>query len=308
MNLDNEDYFESSIQEENSTPQKDTKYILMPDGSKKYKKSKVDRICIYCGKTFSTKKAGKTTAIFCSRSCASTSVNSRPDVIQKRKDLHPVILVEKKCAYCGESFTHKSHGKKSAKIRFCSQSCSAKWRVRQPEIILSSRSEQKIEKLRVSTTKQMLDPVLRKMHSDRMKLNNPMQMPGIIEKVSAKLKGRAFKNRGGNGQLTIPQLSLWRELNLPESALEYPIATSSVKHLYQHIPGCYKSDIAIPDIFLSIEVDGMSHGTTKVKALDKLKTEVLNSLGWRVVRFTNKEILENLPMVIGIIRQYMTSK
>jgi very-short-patch-repair endonuclease len=67
-------------------------------------------------------------------------------------------------------------------------------------------------------------------------------------------------------------------------------------------------DIAIPEIKLAIEVDGESHkgmfGQSKEEKQtdDKLKDQQLQFLGWKVIRFTNKEVKNNLDKCVKIIK------
>ena len=72
--------------------------------------------------------------------------------------------------------------------------------------------------------------------------------------------------------------------------MEHVIIVTPVKHLFKSLPNHYKVDLAIPEKKIAIEVDGSSHKTKKWKFLDKRKTEVLNSLGWKVLRFWNEEV------------------
>jgi len=68
-------------------------------------------------------------------------------------------------------------------------------------------------------------------------------------------------------------------------------------------------DIAIFSPKIAIEVDGSSHTDpifcTKEEKIvdDKLKDEQLSSLGWKVIRFTNEEVKNNLDTVVEKIRK-----
>jgi ATP-dependent DNA helicase RecG len=65
-------------------------------------------------------------------------------------------------------------------------------------------------------------------------------------------------------------------------------------------------DVACPASLLAVEIDGSSHNTRKWKFLDARKTEVLNALGWRVLRFSNQQVREDLPSVLDAIKSSMT--
>jgi valyl-tRNA synthetase len=58
---------------------------------------------------------------------------------------------------------------------------------------------------------------------------------------------------------------------------------------------------------LVIEVDGGYHTDPEIQKLDTLKTEILNELGYKVIRFTNDEILANTDAVVEAIREALLS-
>ncbi len=58
---------------------------------------------------------------------------------------------------------------------------------------------------------------------------------------------------------------------------------------------CLKENIVI-------EVDGGYHNTPEIKELDKLKKEILKSHGFRVIRFTNDEVLFKLDRTLRLIK------
>jgi very-short-patch-repair endonuclease len=61
--------------------------------------------------------------------------------------------------------------------------------------------------------------------------------------------------------------------------------------------GCYIVDFYCAKQKLAIEIDGDSHYSETASEYDKKRTERLKSLGVTVVRYTNKEIMENLDGV-----------
>jgi len=149
-----------------------------------------------------------------------------------------------------------------------------------------------------------MNPHLSKRTSERMKKKNPMMNPESLKKMKEKLKGRTFLSRGGNGQIT-PQQELLHQMLGDGWEMELPILTESVKMLFKSLPPCYKVDIGNPNLKISIEIDGKSHKTKKWKYLDKRKTKILNSLGWKVLRFWNEEVMTNPQMCIQKIQEYM---
>lgn len=66
--------------------------------------------------------------------------------------------------------------------------------------------------------------------------------------------------------------------------------------------GRYVADFVCVDERLIIELDGDSHDVRQV--YDQARTDALQSLGYRVLRFTNVDVLENLDGVLNeILRQ-----
>ena len=141
--------------------------------------------------------------------------------------------------------------------------------------------------------------------SARMKANNPNANPAWKKKMSKLMSGRTFLARGGNGKLTPQQVAVAMALGLP---MEYAIPTGPVKHQFKSLPNSYKVDVADPSQKLVIEIDGWTHNTKKWKFLDKRKTEVLNALGWSVLRFSNQRVDSDLEAVLKEIRAFTVSK
>ena len=55
---------------------------------------------------------------------------------------------------------------------------------------------------------------------------------------------------------------------------------------------------------LVIELDGAVHQSSKVQEYDKKRTEILNELGYTVIRFENKMVFENLESVLSEISEH----
>nr|WP_262494682.1 vitamin B12 dependent-methionine synthase activation domain-containing protein [Flavobacterium davisii] len=76
----------------------------------------------------------------------------------------------------------------------------------------------------------------------------------------------------------------------------------------QHIIGQYIVDFVCLEKNLIVEVDGAIHNLQEQIERDKLRTEWLESKGFEVIRFTNKEVLANLFETIEKIRQRLSVK
>lgn len=67
----------------------------------------------------------------------------------------------------------------------------------------------------------------------------------------------------------------------------------------------FRIDIAFPDALLAIEIDGWTHHGRFKKDFqrDRTRQNALTLQGWRVLRFFNKEIVDDLPQVLAHITQ-----
>jgi len=66
----------------------------------------------------------------------------------------------------------------------------------------------------------------------------------------------------------------------------------------QHIIGQYIVDFVCLEKFLVVEIDGLIHQLPDNKANDEERTKWLNEKGFKVIRFTNEEIISNTEKVI----------
>ena len=67
----------------------------------------------------------------------------------------------------------------------------------------------------------------------------------------------------------------------------------------QHPIGGHIADFAIPACKLVIELDGGQHATDE--AADERRAEALNARGYRVIRFWNSDVFENLDGVLQAV-------
>ncbi|HHT9120402.1 MAG TPA: endonuclease domain-containing protein [Candidatus Hypogeohydataceae bacterium YC41] len=73
----------------------------------------------------------------------------------------------------------------------------------------------------------------------------------------------------------------------------------------QKIIGNYIVDFYCPQANLIIEVDGGQHYSDEGKRKDTLRDDYMASLGLKVLRFSDKEVLENLKGVIEKIWEHL---
>ena len=71
----------------------------------------------------------------------------------------------------------------------------------------------------------------------------------------------------------------------------------------QYSVGGFAIDFVCPEIKLAIEVDGDSHYTEGAKYRDMERQKIIEHYGFIFLRFTNKEIKENLNGVLIKIQQ-----
>ena len=67
--------------------------------------------------------------------------------------------------------------------------------------------------------------------------------------------------------------------------------------------GVYIADFYCSKAKLVIEVDGGQHFMNEGIEYDKARDEYMASIGLKVLRFTNTEVLNNIDGVVGIIEQ-----
>ncbi len=71
------------------------------------------------------------------------------------------------------------------------------------------------------------------------------------------------------------------------------------KFVRQFPIGPYIADFACRDARLAIELDGGQHN----EAIDAPRTQIIEAFGYRIIRFWNNEVFENLEGVIETIQR-----
>ena len=74
----------------------------------------------------------------------------------------------------------------------------------------------------------------------------------------------------------------------------------------QHPIGPYIVDFACPARKLAIELDGGQHAEQQEQ--DAARTQHLARRSYRVIRFWNRDVIDNLPGVLVLIRQELNSR
>jgi very-short-patch-repair endonuclease len=96
---------------------------------------------------------------------------------------------------------------------------------------------------------------------------------------------------------------LRRSMSLPEGLLwqELRKRPGGFKFRRQHPIGPYVLDFYCPATRLAIEVDGASHDMGDNPQRDEKRDSWLRAQGFRIVRFTARDVLHNLDGVIRMI-------
>ena len=105
------------------------------------------------------------------------------------------------------------------------------------------------------------------------------------------LKEYARKNRK---KMTEAETMLWEQLRKVPRPFSFR---------RQHIIGDYIVDFACLPKKLVIEVDGEYHHTDEQMALDNIRTEWLNGMGYSVIRFQNEQVINNIKDVVAKIEE-----
>ena len=135
--------------------------------------------------------------------------------------------------------------------------------------------------------------------------SNPFRHPEAQRRGHMRLQEIGYPMlNGGNGRgPTKPQLMLAERLQWP---MEWTVPTRQPKN--SGYPTHYKLDIADPYLQIAIEVDGVSHQTPQIKERDDRKDAFLMGIGWTVLRFWNREILENLDRVVSVVQSTISKQ
>src|SRR5437899_2338403 len=142
------------------------------------------------------------------------------------------------------------------------------WRFRKTGRWYCSEECRHIQFGRTAQTRAPMSEQHRKMHSRRMRLNNPMYDPNIKERMKTTLRAMGWKPpvQGGNGHgPTYTELLL-------ASTLGWELGvTVSCGIRRRGYPTCYKLDVANRKLKVAIEVDGNSHYLLSRREQDRKK-------------------------------------
>ena len=101
--------------------------------------------------------------------------------------------------------------------------------------------------------------------------------------------------------------ALRKEPPRPEAHLWYCLRRNQlgVRFRRQHGIGGYVVDFYCPKAALVVEIDGDSHYFDTGREKDRERDDYLASLGLKVLRFTNRDVMENRDAVVAEIRRWV---
>jgi very-short-patch-repair endonuclease len=115
---------------------------------------------------------------------------------------------------------------------------------------------------------------------------------GVLRRV---LEERALGDAVSDSELEKRMARLLRRAGLPEAVFHFVVLTPGGVFLAE-------VDFAYPAVKLAIEVDGFGvHGTPRAMAKDFVRQNGLVPYGWRVLRFTWRQVTRQPEMVAGAI-------
>jgi len=97
--------------------------------------------------------------------------------------------------------------------------------------------------------------------------------------------------------MTLAEKLLWKKLQAGRF--------KELKFRRQHSIGNYIVDFYCPKYRLIIELDGKVHLESEQKEKDKFRDENLEDMDYKVLRFTNEEVLEEVKSILNIIESYL---
>ncbi len=100
--------------------------------------------------------------------------------------------------------------------------------------------------------------------------------------------------------LTPAEARLWTQLQKRQLA--------GRKFRRQHSVGCYVLDFYCPQERLAVELDGAAHDHERAVERDEIRTRYLESFGITVLRFENRDVIDNLDGVLRMIQDRFATR
>ena len=102
-------------------------------------------------------------------------------------------------------------------------------------------------------------------------------------------------------EMTKAEKILWEELRNEKLDYKFRRQQPMVLGVYNFIVDFY-----CPEKKLIIEADGEIHNKAEIKEIDKFRENILKSAGYKIIRFKNNEVENNIEIVLKKIKQELT--
>jgi very-short-patch-repair endonuclease len=133
---------------------------------------------------------------------------------------------------------------------------------------------------------------------------------GVVQSLKSLALNTMKTTRHNRSELREIRHALRASLTPAEAKLWSGLQNSQLdgrKFRRQHSVGNYILDFYCPSERLAVELDGQGHYTVSGEARDLERTDYLQKVGIRVVRFENKLVFEQIEFVLEAIRQAFRS-
>lgn len=200
-----------------------------------------------------------------------------------------------KCVWCEKELSKKQEKENR---RFCSTSCSAKWRTSNFDYH-KKKTPEGLKSLSDSLKERWKTSSFRENNRIRMTEDNPSRLPDYRDKVVKTMIERGgYKNNfiAGNGKISKIEQIIYGEMISRGFVYNYAIPTrEAIKEFpNKKYATNYKPDFTLISKKICIEIDGEDHD----KRIDDKKDECLSYLGFLVFRFSNKQVNENPKQIL----------
>lgn len=96
------------------------------------------------------------------------------------------------------------------------------------------------------------------------------------------------------------------KMSYPEKIFKNALESANIiGWIYNYQNGIYSYDFAFPELKIDVEIDGSTHTQEKVKKIDERRDLFSKENGWIVVRFTAKEVKENVLNCINNVIKFI---
>ena len=107
----------------------------------------------------------------------------------------------------------------------------------------------------------------------------------IFNRANLKTQRQHLRNN-----CTLAEVQLWEELRKSKLL--------GIKFRRQHSINKYIVDFYAPEINLAIELDGEVHLSEEKRERDRIREDFLKSLGIKVIRFKNEDVIEGINSIV----------